>query len=97
MTHLLKSPSSGNQISCVSTLNSVIPPYMAGSHFKNISYHCCINNKCIANIYCNRKDKKIPVPRRRNINELSGLYSLQQSLEIGSFVKILVREVLSDR
>ena len=31
------------------------------------------------------------------MNKVSGLCSLQQSLEIGSYVKMLVREVLSDR
>ena len=29
--------------------------------------------------------------------DVSGLYLLQQSLEIGSYVKMLVRKVLSDR
>ena len=41
--------------------------------------------------------RTIPVPTSRNINELSGLYSLQLSLEIGSFVKMLVRELILDR
>ena len=31
------------------------------------------------------------------MNDVSGLYPLQQSLEIGSFVEMLVRRVLSDR
>ena len=31
------------------------------------------------------------------MTDVSDLYPLQQSLEIGSFVKMLVREVLSDR
>ena len=41
--------------------------------------------------------RKIQVPRSGNINDVSGLYPLQQSLVIGSCVKMLVREVLSDR
>ena len=39
----------------------------------------------------------IPVPTSRLINEVSGIYPLQQSLEIGSYVKILAIEVLSDK
>ena len=31
------------------------------------------------------------------MTDLSSIYPLQQSLEIGSFVKMQVREVLSDR
>ena len=31
------------------------------------------------------------------MNDVSGLYPLQQSLAIGSYVKMLVRSVLSDR
>ena len=41
--------------------------------------------------------KTIPVPRSRNMNDVLGLYPSQQSLVIGSYVKMLVREVLSDR
>ena len=41
--------------------------------------------------------RTIPVPRRRNMNDVSGLYPLQQSLEIGSYIKMLVCRVLSDR
>ena len=42
--------------------------------------------------------RKIPVPRIRNINDVSGLYPLQQSLVIGSHVaKMLVRRVQSDK
>ena len=43
-----------------------------------------------------KKARKIPV-RSRNINDVSGLYSLQQSLVIGSYVKMMVCRVLSDR
>ena len=39
----------------------------------------------------------IPVPRSRNITDVTGLFPLQQSLEIGSYVNMLVREVLSDK
>ena len=31
------------------------------------------------------------------MTEISGIYPLQQSLEIGSYVKMMVRRVLSDR
>ena len=41
--------------------------------------------------------RKIPVPQSRNMTDVSGLYPLQQSLEIGSYVKMLVRRVLSDK
>ena len=41
--------------------------------------------------------KKIPVPRSRNIDDVSGIFPLQQSLVIESYAKMLVREVLSDR
>ena len=41
--------------------------------------------------------KKIPVPRSINVTDVTGLYPLQQSLRIGSYVKMLVREVLSDK
>ena len=43
------------------------------------------------------KTRKIPVPMSRNINDVSGWYPLQQSLVIGSYVKMLVHEVPSDR
>ena len=43
------------------------------------------------------KHKKIPVPTIINIYEFSGPYPLQQSLVIGSYAKMLVREVLSDK
>ena len=41
--------------------------------------------------------RTISVPRIRNMTDVSGLYPLQKSLVIGSYVKMLVREVLSDR
>ena len=33
----------------------------------------------------------------RDMTNVSGLYSLQQTLVVGSYAKMLVREVLSDR
>ena len=42
------------------------------------------------------KARNIPVPKSRNINDVSDLYPLQQSLGIGTYVKILVHEVLLD-
>ena len=44
-----------------------------------------------------KNTRKIPVQRSRYINSVSGLYPLQQSLEIRSYVKMLVRRVLSHR
>ena len=44
-----------------------------------------------------QRTRTIPVPRSRNITDVAGLYPLQQSLVIGSYVKRLVHEVLSDR
>ena len=43
------------------------------------------------------KTRTIPVPRSRNINDVSGLYHLQQLLVIESYLKMLARRVLSDR
>ena len=40
---------------------------------------------------------KILFQTGRDINDVSGLYPLQRSLQMGSYVKILVREVLSDK
>ena len=40
--------------------------------------------------------RKSPVPRSKNIYDVSGLYPSQQSLVIGSYVKKMVCEVLSD-
>ena len=40
--------------------------------------------------------RQITVLRSRNICDVSGLYLLQQSLVIGSYVEMLVREVPSD-
>ena len=45
----------------------------------------------------NNTARKIPVPWRRNINDISRLYPLQQSLVIRSYVKMLMRRVLPDR
>ena len=45
---------------------------------------------------CNNT-REIPVPRSINITEISGFYPLQQSLVIGSYVKVLVCEVLLDK
>ena len=44
-----------------------------------------------------RTQDKFPVPTSRNINDVSGLYHLQQSLITESCVKMFVRGVLSDR
>ena len=43
------------------------------------------------------KTRQIPVLRSRNITDVSGLYPLKQSLVIGRYVEMLVREVLSDK
>ena len=40
---------------------------------------------------------KIPVPRNRNMYDVLGLYPLQQSLLMGSYLKMLMCRVLSDR
>ena len=44
-----------------------------------------------------KNTRTIPVPRCRNIYDVSGLYLLQQSLVIGNSAKMIVRRVLSDR
>ena len=44
-----------------------------------------------------RRTSKITVPVNRNINDVLGLYPLQESLVIGRYVKMLARRVLSDR
>ena len=41
--------------------------------------------------------RTIPVPRSINMYDVSGFYLLQQSLEIRSYVKMLVHKVLSAR
>ena len=43
------------------------------------------------------KHKKNLVLRSRNIYDVSGVFPLQQSLQLGSYVKMLVRMVLLDR
>ena len=53
----------------------------------------------VSGIY--RMDKNntrtIPLPTSRNVTDVSVLYLLQQSLVIGSYVKMLVHEALSHR
>ena len=53
---------------------------------------------CVGYYWIDKNNTRtFPVPRSRNIIYVSGLYPLHQSLVIGSYVIMMVYEVLSDR